>query len=125
MISLSDVLALHDQLIEKFGGSAGVRSLPLLEAAIKRPWQTFDKIELYPDITDKAAAIIESIVINHPFIDGNKRMGYVLMRLLLMGGGTDIQASEEDKYQFVISIASGHSKFAEIKMWIETHLRSA
>jgi death-on-curing protein len=77
MISLSEVKHIHNILIAKFGGSKGIRDLGILESAINRPYQTFDKNELYPDPEDKAAAIFESIISNHPFVDGNKRTAYV------------------------------------------------
>ena len=73
MIELNDVLNIHHLLIDKFGGSKGVRDQGALEAAINRPYATFDNKELHPTPTDKSAAIFESILMNHPFIDGNKR----------------------------------------------------
>ena len=76
MISLEEVLKIHNILIEKFGGSPGIRNRELLESSIGRPFSTFDSIDLYPTPIDKGAAIIESIVKNHPFIDGNKRTGF-------------------------------------------------
>ena len=82
MIKLEDVLKIHKLLIDQFGGSHGVRDKSSLNSAINRPFATFDQQELYPEPMDKAAAILESIVTNHPFIDGNKRTGYVLARLL-------------------------------------------
>ena len=90
MISIKEVEQIHNFLIEEFGGAKGIRDLGALDAAINRPFATFDQQELYPNPVDKAAAIIESILINHPFLDGNKRTGYVLMRLLLLQSGQDI-----------------------------------
>ena len=106
-----DVIGIHKILIERFGGSDGIRDEGAMESAIQRPYSTFDNQELYKSIEEKAAAIIESILINHPFVDGNKRTGYTLMRLLLMNEGKDIIASEDEKYQFVIDIASGKLKY--------------
>ena len=122
MISIEDVKNIHSILIEQFGGSPGIRDEAALASAIARPYSTFDGIELYPSIEEKASAIIESIVINHPFIDGNKRIGYVLMRLFLLNAQMDIQATEEEKYQFVIRIASGKLHKDEILYWIRDHL---
>lgn len=118
MISLKFVQEIHDSVIASFGGSKGVRDYSLLEAAIARPYQTFDGIELYPTPIDKAAAVLESILTNHPFVDGNKRTGYVLMRLMLLKSNTDINANEETKYDFVINVAEGKSDFDTIKAWL-------
>jgi death-on-curing protein len=82
MIDLQDAIRVHEVLIDQFGGSKGVRDLAQLESALARPFQTFDQKDLYLSPLEKAAALIESILKNHPFIDGNKRIGYVLMRLL-------------------------------------------
>ncbi|MBS3772406.1 MAG: type II toxin-antitoxin system death-on-curing family toxin [Bacteroidales bacterium] len=92
-----------------------------------RTLQTLPNIfpkRLYPDIVDKAAALIEGILLHHPFIEGNKRTGYVLMRLLLLNEGLDISASQDDKYEFVISIAKGEYDYNQIKDWISNKLTS-
>ena len=121
MISINEAEQIHKILIDTFGGAHGIRDLSALESALKRPFQTFDKKELYPRAIDKAAALAESILNNHPFIDGNKRTGYVLMRLFLLQNGADIQATQQDKYEFVISVASGKIRFEEIVSWLEKH----
>lgn len=89
-----------------------------LNSAINRPFATFDQQELYPEPVDKAAAILESIVTNHPFIDGNKRTGYVFARLLLLKSGLNIKATQEEKYEMVIAVSKGEWKFDQIKDWI-------
>lgn len=118
MIDLDTVFSIHRILIKEFGGIEGVRDQQILKSAINRPYNTFGGNDLYPTAVDKAAAIIESIVKNHPFIDGNKRTGYVIMRLLLMNDGQNIEADEDDKYDFVIKIASGKIDYEEIRGWI-------
>src|SRR5688572_30468023 len=122
MIDIQEVEKIHDILIENFGGAKGIRDKGALESAINRPYQTFDGQELYPSPIDKAAAIFESIISNHPFIDGNKRTAYVLMRLVLKQGMLDIVATEDDKYDFVIKSAQGQMTFDEIKTWITSKL---
>jgi death-on-curing protein len=124
MIKLDQALGIHQVLIEKFGGSSGIKDQGALEAALSRPFATFDQKDLYPTPVEKAAAILESILINHPFIDGNKRTGYVLMRLTLMEGGFDIKASQQEKYEFVIQVTEGKLNIEQITEWISTHLYS-
>ncbi|HEY5511438.1 MAG TPA: Fic family protein [Prolixibacteraceae bacterium] len=118
MIDIQDVIRIHEILIGNFGGSKGLRDHGLLESAISRPFQTFDKVDLYSNPVEKSAALIESIIINHPFVDGNKRIGYVLMRVLLMEFGFDIIATEEEKYDFVLKIAEGKYHHLEIIEWL-------
>jgi death on curing protein len=123
MISRQEVLAIHDILLGRFGGKEGVRDEGLLDSAINRPFQTFDGKELYPNPIDKAAALFESIITNHPFIDGNKRTAYVLMRLLLKENNLDIVSAEDEKYDFVLMAASGKLSFDEMREWIRSKLQ--
>jgi death-on-curing protein len=119
MISVFQAIQIHEILIARFGGSTGIRDRGALTSALSRPFQTFEGKELYPSILQKSAALIESILANHPFVDGNKRTGYVLMRLFLLNNGYDIIASQNEKYEFVIRIASGKSNFNDIIYWLE------
>jgi death-on-curing protein len=121
MIPLKEVEHLHRILIDKFGGSHGIRDSAALGSAVTRPFQTFDKKELYPSALEKVASMIESILINHPFIDGNKRTGYTLMRLFLIQNGFDISASQSNKYEFVINIASGTLKYEGFVSWLKSN----
>jgi len=123
MIKIEEVINIHDILIERFGGSHGIRDNNALESAIKRPFMTFDQKELYPSQTEKAAALIESLISNHPFLDGNKRIGYVIMRYFLLRNGYDINASQSEKFEFVIKIAQGQLNFEQINNWISINLR--
>ncbi len=118
MISLQEVNAIHQLVIERFGGSQGVRDKDALLSAIGRPFQTFDGKELYENAIQKAAALVESILINHPFVDGNKRTGYVLLQMFLINQGVQITASQQTKYDFIIEIASGKMKHEEIVQWL-------
>ncbi len=92
MIALRDALNIHQILIDKFGGSKGLRDQGALESAISRPYATFDDQDLHPTPVGKAAAVFESILMNHPFVDGNKRTAYVLMKMVLMESGLDLEA---------------------------------
>jgi death-on-curing protein len=119
MISVEQAIEIHEIVVKAFGGSMGVRDLGALESALARPFQTFGDEDLYPDFFTKAAAIAESIIINHPFIDGNKRTGYVLMEAILRLGNLKITATNDDLYNFVISISTGEKKFEEIVEWLK------
>jgi death on curing protein len=118
MINIEIVKYFHSILIDEFGGSTGIRDLNAPKAAIQRPYSTFDGKDLYPTIYDKAAALVESLVKNHAFIDGNKRIGYVMLRFFLMESGYDLSASQTDKYNFIIEISKGNLDFDSIKKWI-------
>ena len=121
MIELEEIEQIHKLVIEFFGGSQGIRDLSALKSALARPIQTFENRELHPTPIYKAAALIESILINHPFIDGNKRTGYVAMRNFFISNNLDIAATQEEKYEFVINIASGQMRFEEITEWLTSH----
>ena len=122
MISIKETEEIHKLVIEMFGGSHGIRDYNALNSALARPFQTFDNKDLYSDTIQKAASLIESILINHPFIDGNKRTGYVLLRMFLIQNGVDISATQEEKYEFVIGIASGKIKYEQILDWLQKHI---
>ena len=122
MISIKETEEIHKLVIEMFGGSHGIRDYNALDSALARPFQTFDNKDLYSDTIQKAASLIESILINHPFIDGNKRTGYVLLRMFLIQNGVDISATQEEKYEFVIGIASGKIKYEQILDWLQKHI---
>lgn len=122
MITVQQAKRLHSALVEKTGGADGLRDLSSLEAALNRPFATFDGNDLYPTVEEKAAAIIESILINHPFIDGNKRTGFALMRIILRRQAKMINATEDIKYNFVIQIAEGKLNTAQITDWIQSHV---
>jgi death on curing protein len=123
MIDCREILEIHHVLIRAFGGSQGIRDEHGLRSALERPFGGFGETEFYPSPEEKAGAILESIVNNHPFIDGNKRTGYVLMRLVLMRFGKDIQATQDEKYTFVIAVSSAQLDYKAIVAWIREHLR--
>jgi death on curing protein len=121
---LDKILLLHKFSIEDYGGAHGVRDLAMLESAIQRPFQTFDGEDLYPDVLAKATAIIESIVINHPFVDGNKRTGMLAMFEILAAEKLTVRAHEDQLYQFVIDISTGAIRFDEIVIWLQANTKS-
>lgn len=118
-----EILQIHKLLIAQFGGLEGVREESLLESALKRPFSGFGEREFYPSPEEKAAAVLESVVKNHPFVDGNKRTGYVLMRLILLQYQKDVDASQGEKYNFVIQVASSTIDFEQIVAWIRQKIK--
>jgi death on curing protein len=124
MILLEDILYVHEFSIAKFGGSSGIREVGSLESAIARPFQSFDGNDLYPTIFDKAAALGESLIINHPFVDGNKRTGFLAMFALLENDGYLLSASQDEAYNFIIQISTGEIKFEQIVEWLKQNTTS-
>ena len=121
MISVNQTLEIHKIAIDNFGGADGVRDLSGLESALARPFQTFGGEDLYQSTLEKAAAIGESIIVNHPFLDGNKRTGYILMEAILRFGGEKISCNDDEIYQFVIEISTGNKKFEQIVEWLKAN----
>ncbi len=123
MFSLSFVDKLHKEIIKSTGGSYGISDENILKSSLEQPFQTFEGKDLYKTTLEKASKLLELIIKNHPFIDGNKRIGYVLYRLFLEENGYIINATEEEKYQFIINIASGKMSYEEILNWTIEHTR--
>lgn len=121
MILIEDVLILHEFSIQDFGGSSGVRDIGLLESAIARPFQTFGGEELYVSPFDKAAALGESLIKNHPFVDGNKRTGVLAIVSFLKEYDINVIADNDSLYQFTILISTGDIKFDEIVQWLKNN----
>ena len=117
----NQIIFLHKRIISATGGSQGVREKGLLESAVYRPQASFGGQEFYPDLFLKVAALGHSIISNHPFIDGNKRVGYEAMRLMLRWNGFDIKAPLVKKFKFVMSIAEGNVNEQTIADWIRNH----
>ena len=115
------VIKLHSSLIAKTGGMDGVRDENLLDSALKSPFQTFDGNELYSDIYDKASQLCYSLVENHPFADGNKRIGVHLTLLFLKLNNENIEYSQAELIDFGLNIASGKMNKADIKAWLLNH----
>lgn len=121
MILIEDILEVHEKSIRDFGGSHGLRDKGLLESAIARPFQTFGGKDLYPTIFEKAAALGESLVINHPFVDGNKRIGMLAMAGLLVAGNFRFTASSDDFYNLIIHISTSSISFDDIVEWLQNN----
>ncbi len=122
MISFEEAIQIHGLLIQKFGGSTGLRDPESLKSALARPYQTFEDQNLYPTPEEKAAAILESVITNHPFIDGNKRLGFVLMKLILLEVDLSLSATYDEVYNFIFQVARGEHDTTSITKWIKFHV---
>ena len=120
-LSISEVFELHDRIISSSGGSRGIRDLSALESAINQPRQTFDQKDLYPDIVTKAAALCFSLVMNHPFVDGNKRVGHAAMETFLILNGYEIIASVDEQERVMIELAAGEMSRINFSEWLNNH----
>jgi len=120
-LTLEQILVIHEDQIDRYGGSHGIRDLALLESAIFRPQSTFSNQELYLTIFDKAAALVHSLVLNHPFIDGNKRTGIVSLILLLELNGFKLITGQEELVKTVLQIENKNLDIEQIARWLEEH----
>ena len=114
------VLFIHSRLVAETGGSHGVRDLGLLESAVARPKATFDGKELYPDLFMKAAALMDSLINNHPFVDGNKRTGITAAGLFLRINGRKLSAFSKDLEAVTLRVVTKDMQIAELATWLRT-----
>lgn len=119
--SKEKVLLLHQIMAEATGGDAGVRDEALLESAIENVYLTFDGIELYPSKEEKAARLCYSLISNHAFVDGNKRIGMYIMLSFLELNGIKINATNDDVATLGLSVADGSADYNTIINWINEH----
>ena len=117
-LTLSEVLELHRRVIELTGGADGVRDLAGVQSAVVQPQMTFDGDELYPSLIDKAAALCFSLVMNHPFVDGNKRIGHAAMETFLILNGHELNADVDDAESLFLKLAGGDVERDELVGWI-------
>jgi death-on-curing protein len=118
-LTVGEVLQIHHQLIDNYGGIRGVRDKRLLESAVFRP-----QIGYYNNIAEEAAALMESLANNHPFLDGNKRVAFAAAHTFLLVNGYDLEVDPLGASDFVIqSLARGEFRFGLILKWINDHIR--
>ena len=118
------ILFLHARLIAETGGAQGIRDLGLLISAVERPKAAFEGSELYPDVFTKAAALMHSIVQNHPFVDGNRRTGIAAAGIFLQLNGLKLTVTNPELRSFTLSVAKGEQEVPEIASWFEEHSES-
>ena len=121
-LTKDQVLLIYEMLIQKTGGSHGVMNESLIDSAINNIWQTFGGVELYPTIEEKGARLGYSIVRNHSFADGNKRIGILAMLTFLSVNGIEITCTDAEIVETGLALASGQMDSAELEKWIRNHL---
>ena len=121
--TLDEVVAIHFRVTEKTGGSQGVRDWDLLASALGRPQATFGGQDLYPDLFLKAAALVQSLSSNHPFVDGNKRTALTTLEYFLHLNGIDLKASQREKVEFTLWAENEKPKLELIAGWIKKHIK--
>ena len=121
--SLEEVVAIHFRITEKTGGSQGVRDWDLLSSALGRPQATFGGEDLYPDIFLKAAALVQSLSSNHPFVDGNKRTALATLEYFLYLNGLKLEAKQREKVDFTLWTENEKPKLEQIASWIQKHIK--
>lgn len=121
-LSLAEVLDLYARVLLAGGGSSAIRDLGALESALAQPRATFDDVELYPTLVEKATALGFSLIRNHPFVDGNKRIGHAALEVFLVLNGQQLEATIDDAENVILGVAAGTIGRDEFAEWIREHL---
>lgn len=124
-LGLEQIVELHSFQIERYGGATGLRDRGALEAAVARPQATFGGEDLYPDLADKAAALMHSLVMNHAFVDGNKRVGVHATLLFLLANDVELDLGPDELTETVLAVAKGELGAEAVAIWIRQRLRSS
>ena len=124
-LTLGEVVELHRVVIEATGGVSGIRDLGALESALAQPRASFGGVDLHASLADKAAALGFSLVMNHPFLDGNKRVGHAATESFLMLNGSELDAPIDEQERLMLDLASGRLAREQLAAWFVAHLRPA
>jgi len=122
LLTVGEILDLYCRVMQQSGGAMGIRSLAALEAAVAQPRMTFGGRDLYPGLIGKAAALGFSLISNHPFVDGNKRIGHAAMEMLLVLNGREITATVDEQEQAILQVASGQWDREALATWLRVHV---
>ncbi|MBI5151448.1 MAG: type II toxin-antitoxin system death-on-curing family toxin [Candidatus Pacebacteria bacterium] len=120
-LSIEKVLYLHDRIIQLAGGKEGIRDFTLLHSGLERCKATFAGEDHYPTLFDKASALLHSMVMNHPFLDANKRTAYQVMKRFLYTNGYLMQVDQDEIVRFCISVDNEGIKGKQIVAWLKKH----
>jgi death on curing protein len=123
-LNLIEILELHRRILEQTGGAVGVRSLEALQSSLALPQATFDRHDLYPSIVEKAAALGFSLILNHPFVDGNKRVGHAAMEVFLVLNGFEVDATVTEQEETILLLAAGKLNKLDFIGWLGSHTKA-
>ncbi len=121
-LSVEQIFLIHQAQIEKFGGARGLRDVGPLESAAARPAMTFGGDDLYPDLPAKAAALMHSLVMNHPFVDGNKRVGAAAAELFFLLNGWQVDATDAEFEKVTLAVARGEMEVEPLTIWFRQRI---
>lgn len=120
---LDEVIAIHDSMIELYGGSFGIRDIGLIQSAIGRPQATFGGVDLYPTIFEKASALFHSLMLNHAFVDGNKRTTMTTTARFLAINGYSLRVGQKEFVDFPLRVENKHLSLEEIAHWLKKYAK--
>ncbi len=121
LLTTAEIIELHSKIISRTGGSDGLRDINLLESAVYSAMASFAETESYPSVEEKAARLMFSLVNNHAFVDGNKRIGVFVMLMTLKLNNIEIKYSQEELISLGLSTAAGQTDYDGILSWIKSH----
>jgi death-on-curing protein len=124
MITLTkeQIIMLHEAIYERYGGSCGVLNEGMLDSALQAPFQTFGGEELFPDTKDKILRLAYGLIKNHSFRDGNKRIGALVLLVLLELNGWHVNATNEEFADIIMGIAASEKDDEDLKKWVDSHI---
>lgn len=122
-LTKNQILQIHEELIKEFGGTYGIRDENLLELSINSPYHTFDGKDLYESNIEKAVHMGYSLIMNHPFMDGNKRIGTNIMMILLELSGHELEYSQKELIEIILDISSSKKTEKELLNWVIEHIK--
>ena len=122
LLTLEQVLKLHKRVIEQSGGAIGVRNQEGLESALAQPRMSYADQELYPTLIEKVAALGLSLINNHPFVDGNKRIGHAALEVTLLMNGYEIQADVDSQEAVILAVAASKMNRQDFLEWLQEHV---
>lgn len=122
LLTLDQVIKLHKRVIEQSGGATGIRNQEGLESAVAQPLMSYADHELYPTLIEKVAALGFSLINNHPFVDGNKRIGHAALEVTLLMNGYEIQADVDNQEAVILAVAASKMNRQDFLDWLKEHV---